>query len=299
MNRGPSALRLHGALFTVALFFSANYVISKLGMNAFAPLSFAWLRVLGSALLLLLISRNEPPLPAADRWRVTGFAILGVVLNQTLFLTGLSLTTVPVAAILITTIPVFALGAAIVAGRERASVARIGGIALAAAGALLVVGGEGFSGTGRSLIGAVMIVANCLSFALYLVVSKPAMATLSARTVVTWMFVTGTVMMLPIALPSLLRERWSEIPPSAWIALLLVIAGPTVGAYLLNAWALRHADSSLVAAYTYVQPVLATLLGALILSETVRPSVVMAGLLIFAGVWLASRAASPAALPPA
>lgn len=291
----PSALRLHGALFTVALLFSANYIISKLGMREFAPLSFAWLRVAGASLAMLVIARNEQPIPPEDRRTLIGFALLGVVINQTLFLSGLAFTTVQASAILITTIPVFALGAAIVLGRERASATRIGGIALACAGALLVVGGEGIAGTWRSFVGAAMIVINCLSFSLYLVLSKPAMARLSARAVVARMFSIGAVLMLPISAYSLWTEEWSSISPGAWLALLLVIAGPTVGAYLINAWALRHADSSLVAAYTYVQPVLATILGVIVLAEEFHAIVLVAAVMIFGGVALAGRAPGPIA----
>jgi len=280
--------RVHAALFVVAFFFSLNYVISKLGMRELTPLTFAWLRVAGAALVLMLVARKEPPLARDDTWRVALFSILGVVINQTLFLSGLARTSVQVAAILITTIPVFALAAAIVARQERATARRLGGIALAGIGALLVVAAEGVHGTSRSFAGALMVIGNCLSFSLYLVVSKPAMARLSARRVVERMFTIGTVLMLPIAAPSLLREPWSAITPRAWLALAIVIAGPTVGAYLLNAWALRYADSSLVAAYTYLQPVIATLLGALLLGETIRHTVVLAGVMIVAGVALAS-----------
>jgi drug/metabolite transporter (DMT)-like permease len=79
------------------------------------------------------------------------------------------------------------------------------------------------------------------------------------------------------------------------VALLAVIAGPTVAAYILNAWALRHADSSVVAAYTYVQPVLATILGAIVFGEEIRGIVLVAAAMIFAGVALAGRAAGPIA----
>jgi drug/metabolite transporter (DMT)-like permease len=275
-------------MFTVALLFSANYLISKLGMRELSPLSFAWLRVAGATVLLGIVARGES-IPREFARRVVLFAVLGVVINQTMFLSGLAFTTVQVAAILITSIPVFAMAAAIAMGRERASASRMGGIALAGAGALLVVGGEGFHGTSRSLLGAVMILVNCLAYALYLVISKPDMAHLSARAVVARMFAIGTVLMLPIAAVPLWRERWSALSPNAWLALGLVILGPTVAAYLLQAWALRYADSSVVASYTYVQPVLATLLGALFLGEHVRPIVVLAGAMIFAGVWLTGR----------
>jgi drug/metabolite transporter (DMT)-like permease len=283
--------RVHLALFTVALLFSANYIISKYGMRELAPLSFTWLRVAGSAVLLWLLARRQdaPPLSRADSRRMIGFAILAVVLNQTLFLSGLALTTVQTAAILITAIPVFTAAVAIGLKREHASAARIGGIALACAGALLVVGGEGLSGTTRSLLGALMIVANCLCYAIYLVLSKPDMARLSALTVVARMFVVGALLMIPIAAVPLAREDWGAVGADTWTALALSIIFPSVIAYLLQAWALRHADSSAVASYVYVQPVLATVLGAAFFGERLRPVLLVAAAMIFTGVWIVGR----------
>ena len=287
-------LRVHLALFTVAVLFSVNYIISKLAMNAFHPLAFAYLRILGSAIVMqFVLPHDRAPMTKADSRALIGFAMLAVVLNQTFFLTGLAFSSAHIAAILITTIPVFALGAAIALGRERGTVMKVGGIALAAAGALTVVGGEELEGTQRSLIGAIMIVLNSLSYALYLVLSKPMMSRLSARRVIRRMFVLSSMLMLPIAAYPLWQQHWSDIPPRAWIALLLVIAGPTVAAYMLNAWALTHAESSLVAAYTYVQPFLTAILAAVYLHERIRPIVIVAAAMIFAGVYMAGRPAPP------
>lgn len=282
---------------TVALLFSLNYIISKIGLHAFNPLTFAWLRVAASAIILnfILHERRAAPLEPGDGWRLAGFAILGVVINQSLFLAGLALTSAHVAAILITTIPVFALGAAIVLGRERATVAKIGGIVLAAAGALVVVGGEGLGGTTKSLVGDLLIVGNSLAYALYLVASKPAMARLSARRVIARMFAVATVVMLPIAAWPMMHEAWSAIPPRAWLALSLVVAGPTVAAYLMNAWALKHVDSSVVAAYTYLQPVFTVFLASIFLHEEIRSIAILAAVMIFAGVYVSGRPAPPAA----
>ena len=287
-----AALRIHGALTLVAILFSSNYIISKLAMNSFSPLTFAYLRVLGAAIVLnaTLSDKGAAPLSRDQTTRLTLYAILGVVLNQSLFLAGLALTSAHVAAILITSIPIFALAAAMIMGRERGTPAKIGGIALAAAGALLVVGAEGFEGAFRSLVGDLLILANSLSFALYLVLSKPMMAHLSARRVIGRMFAIAAVVMIPIAAWPMATERWSAIPERAWIALGLVIIGPTVAAYLLNAWALRYAESSLVAAYSYLQPVITTILAAIFLGEHIRPVAIVAGALIFTGVYVSGGA---------
>jgi drug/metabolite transporter (DMT)-like permease len=289
-----SSFSVHLGMFSVAALFSVNYIISKLGMRAFHPLVFAYLRVVGAAIVLNLLVPNEgAPISREDRRLVLLFSLLGVVLNQTLFLTGLSFTDAHVAAILITTIPVLTLGIAMIAGRERATPLKIGGIVLAGAGALLVVGGEGAFGSMRALIGAALITGNCLAYALYLVISKPAMARLSPLRMTARMFANATVMMLPIAAYPLARQSWATIPPRAWLALLLVIAGPTVAAYWINAWTLRYADASLVATYVYVQPVLTAILATIFLGEQIRAIAIVAAAMIFTGVAMTSRRTTP------
>jgi len=275
---------VHGALATVAILFSANYIISKLTMQAFAPLVFAYLRVLGSAIILNTVVHDHGPIARADEWRLAGFSILAIVVNQFFFLGGLALTSAHVAAILITVIPVFALAAAIVLGYERATVTRIAGIALAAAGALLVVAHEGLD---KSLIGDLMIITSSLAYAFYLVLSKPVIERLSPRRVIARMFALGSVLMLPIAAWPLVKQDWRHVPGRAWLGLALVIIGPTVAAYLLNAWALANAESSLVAAYAYLQPVMTTILAAIFLGEAIQPVAIVAGAMIIGGIYVA------------
>ena len=289
--------RVHLALFTVAFLFSANYVVSKIGMHSFSPLSFAFLRVLGAAIVLNVV---VPPrgFTRRDFLFVAGLSFLGVFLNQSLFLAGLSLTSAHVASIVMTTVPVFALFFAIVIGLERASPMKIGGIALAFAGALLVVGFEGVRGLTEAVAGTLLILGTCCAYAVYLVVSKPVVERLSPARVMAAMFGIGVFLLLPLCAPSLLREPWHAIPRAAWISLLAVILGPTVVAYLLNAWTLRHAESSVVAAYIYVQPVLTTVMAWLVLHETIRPIVAVAALMIFSGVALAGRRSNTEAPQP-
>jgi drug/metabolite transporter (DMT)-like permease len=280
----------HFASAGVALLFSLNYVISKLGMHTFSPMVFAYLRILGAAVVLnTILPRRLAPWPRADWLRVTRYSILGVVVNQALFLGGLALTSAHVAVIIMTAIPIFALAAAIVMGRERATASKVAGIALAFCGALTIVASEGVEGATKSLAGDLMLFGNAFAYALYLVLSKNDMRRLGPQRVIARMFAIGTVLMIPIAAIPLAHERWTAIPAKAWLMLAIVIAGPTVGAYLLNAWALAQAESSLVAAYTYLQPFLTAFLAAVLLHETIGPIAVVAAVVIFAGVWLAGR----------
>lgn len=221
--------------------------------------------------------------------RTVACAFLGVALNQSLFLWGLSFTSAHVAAILVTTIPVLTLLIAMAAGRERGSLLKFAGIAMAAAGAILVILTEMKAGDRRSVIGAVLILMNCVAYSSYLVISKPLVERWRPLSVIARLFVIAAFVMAPVALPEVVRIDWSALPRDAWMALAAVVAGPTVAAYALNGWALGRAESSLVAVYNYLQPLFATLLAYLVLREDIRPAALLAGLLIILGVALTSR----------
>jgi drug/metabolite transporter (DMT)-like permease len=275
----------------VAVLFSLNYIIGKIGLRHFHPMAFAWLRVAGSAIALQLIVRGRrlPPLPRMYWREGIVYGLLGVVINQLMFLSGLSRTTAHEAAILITTIPIFTLIAALIIGSESVTVWNVLGMLLAGIGAILVIQPDGFLSDRTRLLGDVFVLINCAAYGLYLVFSKPLMSRVPAIPAISFFFSAGTIMMFPFCIRPLWQTHWSGIPAAGWLALAGVIAGPTVAAYILNGWALAWADSTVVAAYVYVQPFLATVLAVVFLHESLETIVVIAGCFIIAGVWLSSR----------
>jgi drug/metabolite transporter (DMT)-like permease len=88
-------------------------------------------------------------------------------------------------------------------------------------------------------------------------------------------------------------ESWSQLhqaPASGWIGLAyLVVFGSLVG-FTAFAYALAELPASVVGTYAYVNPVVAVVLGAVLLSETVSTHLVFGAGLILAGVLLATLA---------
>ena len=72
----------------------------------------------------------------------------------------------------------------------------------------------------------------------------------------------------------------------------------SVVAYLIYYWALRHMDASRLAATTYIEPVLAMILGAIFLGEHFTPHVLTGGALVLTGVYITERSMGDEALPP-
>jgi drug/metabolite transporter (DMT)-like permease len=297
--RRPSGFswRTHGALLVVQAAFAAGAVEGKLAMRApalggggVAPLALAMARMVGATLFFQVLTRVGTrggaiarSLPAREHLRIAGLSVLGIVLNQTLYLVGLRITTAFAAALLAATIPVFTAGLAVLFRVEKASVRTGLGLALALAGVLWL------TGVGRVDVGAIVIALNCLSYSLYIVFSKRVVERVGALTLVTWLFTWGAVMLAPLGMVQLVRGA-ATYDARAWGLVAFVVVVPTIVAYLANAWALGRSSPTLVTAYIYLQPVLAALLQWVQLGEPVEARALVAAGFILVGVGIvASR----------
>lgn len=289
----PSERTLLAALVAVQVLFGGLGVAAKLVFPFVPPLALALCRLAAGAAILFALERVlvRSPLPSGrDLATFAVFALLGVVLNQGLYLAGLQLTTATDAILLIATIPAFTLLVAVLLRRETTTWVTVAGLALSFAGVGVLVGGSGFDLHGAAVLGDLMVAANALSYSVYLVVSRPSLARHDPLTLISWVFLLGTVEMAVVALPQLLAADWSGMTPVAWGAFAYVLLGGSVLTYGLNTWALRHVSASRVASFVYLQPVVGAFLAWLILDEPLGWRVFASGALIFAGVALANHA---------
>jgi len=97
------------------------------------------------------------------------------------------------------------------------------------------------------------------------------------------------LLMIPFAARSVRQIRWDSVSPGAWGGLAFMVVLGTVVAYLFYAFALTELSASRVAAFAYLQPVVAALLGVWLLRERITPTVLAGGALILSGVYLAER----------
>jgi drug/metabolite transporter (DMT)-like permease len=216
-------------------------------------------------------------------------SLLGVVLNQWLFVKGLSLTSVINATLLGTTIPIFTLVVSIALRKDRASMRRVIGIMLAAGGVVYLIGPTraGFSSATR--LGDLLIVTNSLCYGTYIAISKDLMTRYSALTVITWIFIVGSIATVPVGTLSVSHVALGSVSAGVWVAIAYIVLVPTVGAYYLNAWALGRVPPSTVAVYIYLQPLIAFSLAPLLLGEKLSWRTLIAALLIFTGVLVVTR----------
>ena len=251
------------------------------------------LRVSGASLAFAAVKWSRRRVPVTSRRDLLGLAglsMLGVVLNQALFLFGVQHTTAVHANILITTIPAFTIGVALLLGREQASAMKLAGIALAGAGAVYLGLARGDSAAGATVLGDALVAVNSLCYASYLVLSKDLLKRHDAITVVTWVFLFGTLFMMPFGIPALARVDGTAVDRRILLVLAYIVVFPSFITYLLSIWSLQRTASSMVAMYVYVQPVVTALVAPAVLGERVTARSVLASVIIFSGLALATWA---------
>jgi drug/metabolite transporter (DMT)-like permease len=285
--RGQAGAAPHIALIAVQLMFGSWPIVGKIALRALPSTALVALRISGATIVLLILQKSLGQLrvPAKrDLAWLTLYSLLGVVLNQLLFVKGLSLTTVIDATLLGTTIPVFTLLVSIIFGFDRLSLRKIAGILLAAVGVVYLVDPLHADFSGQTATGNLLIVANSLSYGAYIALSKELLKRYGALTFITWVFIFGTLATIPVGAITLAATPLQSTSMGVWLAVLYIILIPTVGAYYANAWALARVSPSTVAVYIYLQPLIAFTLAPLILGESWNPRTWIASIFIFAGV---------------
>jgi drug/metabolite transporter (DMT)-like permease len=298
-NSTKSSLAPHLALVAVQVMFATWPMLGKIALRTIPSVTLVAFRVAGAAIALVAlgtITRRLKRIEGRDWPLLIACSLLGVVLNQWLFVKGLSLTTVINATLLGTTIPVFTLLVSMVLRTDRATWRRVGGIVLAGAGIVYLIGPGRADFSQSSRLGDLLIICNSLCYGAYLAISKDLMSRYSALTVITWIFIVGCVFTVPVGLLSNAPTALAGISVSVWLVVLYIVLVPTVGAYYLNSWALARVAPSTVAVYIYLQPLIAFTLAPLLLGERLSGRVILASVLVFAGVLVVSRRARSQAI---
>jgi len=261
----------------------STYLAIKYALLSFAPFLQMGSRFLVAGLLLLAWMRwRGAPWPSAPQWRnalVVGGLMLGggmggVAYAELTVGSGLVVAFIAVVPLMITLLNLLW---GVVPGRWESA-----GIALGLAGVLMLTQGSGFQ---ASPAGLVAIAVACLSWSLGSVLSQRSLPLApSAMGFASEMLCGGAVLML---LSVLAGESWvwppAPVAAAAWLYLVVFGSLIAFNAYMVL---LARAPASLAASYTFVNPVIAMMLGVWVAGETVTRfewhavGVVLAGVLL-------------------
>ncbi len=219
-------------------------------------------------------------------------SLLGIVINQLLFIKGLSLTYSIHASLLMLTTPIFISIIAAVVFKEKLTFFKLLGLILGASGATVLILGRKNSGTGMNVwVGDLLIILNAISYSYYFVLVKPLMKRYNAITVIRVLFTIGTLVALPVCWIEFSTIPWHQYHWTDAGVLIWIVFGGTFLAYLFNVYGIKHLGPAIAGSYIYSQPIFAAIIAMLVLGEMLDLYKWIAALLIFSGVYLSVKAA--------
>ena len=301
--RRPSSSWIFLALIFLIFVWSLNYIVAKIGLRELPPLALGSFRLVLAGMIsfpLLFSARagnSETPQVRLEvsrerrlqaLWTITYLGFLNVILNQGCYTVGLNYTSVSHSSVIIACAPIFILLFSWALRLELLTRRKIIGMALAFAGAITVGLQAGSAGAG--IAGDLLSLVAAIGFALYTVLGKRAVAAYSAIRLGLLSNIAGAVLVGPVAVwqfAALARGgRLGGVGLGGWGALLYMGVLASAVSYILYFWLLRYMTPARLGSATYLQPIGATLLGLLLLGETITLRLAMGGILVVAGVYV-------------
>jgi len=270
-------------------------VATRAAVAHLSPLPLLLIRLAAASLVLLPwavpVFRRLRPRSAG---RLVAAGVLGLVGYNLPVTAGLQWLSAATAGLLLATEPVWVM----VLGRlflgERGGVRSWLGSAAALAGVAVLAGPGAIGGAGgyRALAGAGLVLAGTLAFAAYTMVLRPLSREFGAVPAAAASTVVGSVPYLAAA-GTLPGAGLAHLSPAVWAELAFLALGCTAVGLLLWSVAVMAGDITRVSLLLYLEPVVSVLGAAAFLGEHVTLVMIGGGLLILAGVAVASTGRAP------
>jgi drug/metabolite transporter (DMT)-like permease len=277
-----------GAFTAVCIIWGTTYLGIRVTLETMPPFVMAGLRwVIAGLLMAIPLHRSGRPLPPLRAWRaVAVMAFLLLVLGNGAVVWAEQYVTSGLTAVVIASNPFWMVGAEALVGGERASGRAMTGLTVGFLGIVLLVWPElngATAGGERFLAGIIALQIACAGWAAGSSWSK-------RHTLVHDVFMTTALQMLLagvmlLAIGSALGEwqvlHFSARSATAFIYLTTVGA---IGGFAAYAYALKHLPMAFVSLYAYVNPIIAVILGVLVLGEPFSTRMALAAAIVLVGV---------------
>jgi len=270
-------------------------VATRAVVDHVGPASLAFLRYAIASLFLLPAAALAPRTRFAGRdvlpiglLGIGQFGILIVLLNF-----GLRSVSSARGALLFATLPLLALLIAAALGEERLSLLKIVSVLLSMLGVGLVLIERSLSGGPllNDVLSILSILGSAAVGAVCSVLYRPYLRGYPALQVCALAIVFAVVSLATLAAPEGLFGHWPQLDVAGWAAVLFIGANSGIG-YFLWLWALGHTTASRVTIFQALSPITASLLGAVLLGETLSVWSGLGVLAIAASLWLVSHTGS-------
>lgn len=285
----------HIACLAAYAIFGFNIIVCKdlTGGHLISPLGIFTIRSIGAGLLFWALSLFLPKekVDRKDYIKIFAASFLGFFMTQITFLVAIPEVTPMHCSILSAMSPIYTMFIAAIVLKEPLTWKKGGGVLLSLCGIIfLILNNAGTGGVSESSIrGLLLMFLNSLSFSLYLGIFRPLIDKYSVVTFMKWIFLFSTLMSLPFTFREVLGFGWTRIPSAQLWELGYLVVFATFVSYFLIPFGQKRIRPTLVSMYSYVQPIIATIISICIGMDQLTWQKVLAAFMVFAGVFVVSR----------
>lgn len=289
--------KLTGHLATAGTYtiFGLNLIFCKDIANAEAvqPIVLFTLRAAGASILFWLLSAFLPKekVERKDYAKIALASLTGLFVPQLTFLSAITMATPLDTGILGTLGPIFTMFFAFLFLKEPITLKKATGVALSFAGVLFLifnsVHADGVAST--TPMGIALLLVNGITFSLYLGAFRPLISRYGVVTFMKWMFLFSLVFSIPFSAHGLMYTDFAALPASICWEIGYLIFFATFVAYFLISYGQKRIRPTLVSMYTYLQPIIAAIIGIWAGMDAITWQKVLSALLIVGGVILVSK----------
>jgi drug/metabolite transporter (DMT)-like permease len=276
----------------VCLVWGTTYVAIRVAIDTIPPLLMTSVRWLSAGLLLLALQRlRGDTLPGRSSWKslallgilLIGFGNGAVVLAELVVPSGLT-------AVLVAVTPFWMIGIERFTPRAEVLTRRhVIGFALGFAGVVFLVWPQLQGGSGTAFLAGVagtqLASLGWSAGSNYARLREKDRSVLGASAL---QMIFGGLFLLAVAL--IRGERVTQtISGESWAAVTYLVFVGSIAGFSAYAYALRHLPLSVVSLYAYINPIIAVVLGTLILDEPITLRLLIASAVVLCGIALVKR----------
>ncbi len=291
-------LRPMGAAAINGILVGATLVATRGVISQTHPASLALLRyAIGFCFLLpFALASTRPSFERRDLLPIAALGIAQFGILITLLNYAVQFISSAHAALLFATFPLMTMVLAAALGQERLTATKSLGVIATVIGVALALGEKAFeSGNAANVwIGEAAVLGSAFSGALCSVLYRPYLKKYPTLPVSAFAMLASVLFLAVFAAGEGFFSALPQITPGGWLAVVFIGLSSGVG-YYLWLWALNHTSATNVTVFLSLSPITATLLGALLLAETISPVSILGVLCVALGLWLAHRPARTAA----
>lgn len=281
------------AFLAIYLVWGSTYLAIWYAVASIPPLYTAGVRHAFAGTILLvwaLVRGQRPTWPQIRASIVIGFLFF-LVGHGTLHWAETQIPT-GLASLLIASEPIWVFLIACAAEKRwRMNWLLFSGVVLGLAGVALLMGRDLWSAGREVFLGAMACLIGAISWSAGIIYSRRSHLSGSPLLLSALSLLAGSVMLLSTG--TVLREyrgfSFAAVPMRAWLALAYLVIFGSVITFTAYNWLLEHYSPTLVATHTYVNPIVAVLLGWWFANERVTINVMASAVMVIAAVFLVDR----------